>query len=306
MELVSIIIPTYNRAHLLGETLNSVINQTYQKLECLVIDDGSTDYTEQLMEFYCDKDQRIKFFQRPSNRKKGASACRNYGIEKSTGEYIQFLDSDDLISINKISEQVGAMLSESEVDLVTCKWGRFVANINEVLLFEDLKVYQDFSDSYLFLNTLADSKGYFPLHAYLLSKNVIIKSGWWNEYISLNDDGEFMSRVIANSRNINFANNVIAYYRCSQGDNLSAFNTKEGVVNSLRSWKLIVAYLEIRYNKKDIYFSRKSKETFYINLKKYFPELILQNKDFFDEAIKKEKRCKNIYFRIISKLKTIS
>ena len=75
--LVSIIIPTFNRAHLLGETLNSVINQTYSNWECIVVDDGSSDYTEQLMEFYIQKDPRIIFVRRPDNRPKGANACRN-------------------------------------------------------------------------------------------------------------------------------------------------------------------------------------------------------------------------------------
>ena len=76
--LVSIIIPTYNRAHLIAETLDSIIAQTYTNWECIVVDDGSTDPTDELMETYCKKDSRFQYYHRPKNRPKGANACRNY------------------------------------------------------------------------------------------------------------------------------------------------------------------------------------------------------------------------------------
>jgi len=93
---ISIIIPTYNRAHLIWETLESVMNQTYTNWECLVVDDGSDDYTKELIDFYCEKDSRIKFLKR-IQLPKGASHCRNIGIENAKGEFCIFLDSDDLL-----------------------------------------------------------------------------------------------------------------------------------------------------------------------------------------------------------------
>ncbi|WP_298528036.1 glycosyltransferase family 2 protein [uncultured Christiangramia sp.] len=107
--LVSIIIPTYNRSHLIGETLDSVIAQTYQNWECIVVDDGSNDYTEELLEFYCEEDDRIRFYSRPPNKLKGANACRNYGFEHSTGEYVNWFDSDDLMTSNFILIKVNAI-----------------------------------------------------------------------------------------------------------------------------------------------------------------------------------------------------
>jgi len=95
--LVSIIIPTFNRAHLLGETLDSVITQTYSNWECIVVDDGSYDYTEELMDFYSRKNPRIIFVRRPDNRPKGANACRNYGFELSKGKYVNWFDSDNFM-----------------------------------------------------------------------------------------------------------------------------------------------------------------------------------------------------------------
>lgn len=79
--LVSIIIPTYNRAHLIGETLDSVMAQTYTNWECIVVDDGSTDNTAELLVVYCNKDNRFQYHHRPKDRPKGANAYRNYGID---------------------------------------------------------------------------------------------------------------------------------------------------------------------------------------------------------------------------------
>lgn len=94
---ISLIIPTYNRAHLIEETLNSVLNQTYKDWECIVVDDGSNDNTEQVVNDFIAKDARFSFYNRPIDYPKGANACRNFGFEKATGDLINWLDSDDLL-----------------------------------------------------------------------------------------------------------------------------------------------------------------------------------------------------------------
>src|SRR5690606_276329 len=93
--LVSVVIPTFNRALLLKRCISSVIDQTYQNWELIVVDDGSTDGTSDLIGMYVSADKRVKYFTRPNDRKKGANSCRNIGIKKSNGQYIAFLDSDD-------------------------------------------------------------------------------------------------------------------------------------------------------------------------------------------------------------------
>ena len=118
--LVSIIIPTYNRDRLLGETLDSILSQTYQEWECLVIDDGSTDHTPELMEFYRERDARISYFKRPKDRLKGANACRNYGFELSKGEYVNWFDDDDLMHPKKLELQINA-LEHSEDNFSVCQ-----------------------------------------------------------------------------------------------------------------------------------------------------------------------------------------
>lgn len=92
---VTIIIPTFNRAGSLTRSLNSIALQSHQLWECIVIDDGSTDATSQLMSDFTSRDPRFRFFKRPSSRKKGANSCRNIGIVEAQAKFVTFLDSDD-------------------------------------------------------------------------------------------------------------------------------------------------------------------------------------------------------------------
>lgn len=109
--LVSIIIPTFNRANLIGETLDSIVAQTYQNWECIVTDDGSTDHTDTVMAAYVAKDSRFRYFHRPADKPKGANACRNNGLDKAQGDFIIFFDSDDLMTENHISVKLVPLLN---------------------------------------------------------------------------------------------------------------------------------------------------------------------------------------------------
>ena len=116
--LISIIIPTFNRVHIVSETLDSVIAQTYGNWECIIVDDGSTDETERLIGAYCEKDSRFQYHHRPENRSKGANACRNYGFELSKGEYVLFLDSDDLLKDTCLELRLDTFKKDDNLDFV--------------------------------------------------------------------------------------------------------------------------------------------------------------------------------------------
>ena len=88
---------TYNRAHLIRETLDSIILQTYTNWECIIVDDGSTDNTKGILQPYLEKDVRFNYVERSSNYSKGPSGCRNMGIDLSKGIYLIYFDSDDII-----------------------------------------------------------------------------------------------------------------------------------------------------------------------------------------------------------------
>lgn len=117
MKLVSIIIPVYNRVQLIGETLDSILNQTYNNWECIVVDDGSTDDTIRVVKQYSQKDSRIKLYKRPEKYAKGANACRNFGYEKCLGDYINWFDSDDLMNPSFIQKKI-EKLEKEQLDFV--------------------------------------------------------------------------------------------------------------------------------------------------------------------------------------------
>ena len=101
---VSVIIPTYNRAHLMGRSIQSVLNQTYQDFELIIVDDGSTDNTDDIIKEFQKKDGRIKYIRHEKN--KGGSAARNTGIKAARGEYVAFQDSDDEWLLEKLEKQM--------------------------------------------------------------------------------------------------------------------------------------------------------------------------------------------------------
>lgn len=126
--LVSIIIPTFNRAHLLPQTLDSILAQSYSNWECIVVDDGSTDNSQQVLETYAQKDKRLRCFDRPASLVKGANACRNFGLTKSEGRYINFFDSDDIMLPEFLSEKMGLMIENPSTDFVISRTVNFTEN----------------------------------------------------------------------------------------------------------------------------------------------------------------------------------
>lgn len=130
--LVSIIIPTYNRAHLIGETLDSVLAQTYQNWECIVVDDGSIDNTAEVISAYIAKDTRFQYHHRPKDRLPGGNAARNYGFEVSYGSYIQWFDSDDLMTQNLLQRQMKSII-ENKIKISICLLDRYNSNYTELV-----------------------------------------------------------------------------------------------------------------------------------------------------------------------------
>jgi glycosyltransferase involved in cell wall biosynthesis len=115
--LVSIIIPLFNRGNLIGQTLESLINQTYTHWECLVIDDGSSDNSFTIATKCAQRDNRIKVFKRDV-KPKGAPTCRQIGMEKASGDLVIFLDSDDLLAPWALETRAAYFSSNSSIDVL--------------------------------------------------------------------------------------------------------------------------------------------------------------------------------------------
>lgn len=119
--LISIIIPTFNRAHLLSDTLDSLLQQTYNQWECIVVDDGSTDNTADLMGKYLAKDARFQYYNRPDSKSKGPNSCRNFGFEMSKGDYVQWFDSDDRYFPFALETYIRTIDAHTDADAVVAK-----------------------------------------------------------------------------------------------------------------------------------------------------------------------------------------
>lgn len=243
LPLVSIIIPTYNRAYLIGETLDSILAQTYTNWECIVVDDGSTDDTAIIVNKYCITDQRFNYLKRPSNRLKGANACRNYGFELSKGKYIQFLDSDDLLSSRKLFSQIEKAI-KFNADIITCSWGRFT-NTYDFTIKESF-LYKNYNPAYDLLVDYGTVKSFFPSNVFLVKKEVFFKSGLWNERLKINQDGELFCRVINEANKIVFDEISYVKYRCANTKKTSDLSSLSKAKDLTESWKLIEKYLKKR------------------------------------------------------------
>ena len=133
---ISIIVPCYNQVQYLDECLQSVLDQTYTNWECLIIDDGSPDNTEDLAKIWVEKDERFHYFKKENG---GVSSARNFGIEKSTGIYILPLDGDDKIAENYL--KLASEKLEQGFDVVYCLAKYFGERNENFVLQEHISSY---------------------------------------------------------------------------------------------------------------------------------------------------------------------
>ncbi|MFB3389173.1 glycosyltransferase family 2 protein [Flavobacterium sp. LAR06] len=178
--LVSIIIPTYNRANIIGKTLDSICAQTYQNWECIIIDDGSTDNTDFVVAEYTEKDSRFNYFAKPNYKPKGASSCRNYGLDNAKGRYIIFLDSDDVLLNFCVENRISKIQKNQENDFWV--FPMFIQNENQ----NKHAVKIPISNNYL--NEFLSYKIYWQTMCTTWDINFIKKLNGFNElYPRLND-----------------------------------------------------------------------------------------------------------------------
>ncbi len=231
--VVSIIIPTFNREKLLNETLNSIKNQTYSNWECIVIDDQSTDYSVDLMKKIESEDARFKFFSRPNDRLKGANSCRNYGIEKATGKYLMFFDSDDLLKENCLENRVSEFDKNPSCDMLVFSMGIF-DHQSKPKIYDKRKVInlnlKDTINDFIFSDTLPWNVCR-PIYKTSFIKNKIA----FNEKMHNFQDDEFNLRVLhylkPNYLSIDYTD---CYYRFDF-ESVSKYNNLNGNQNMVNS-----------------------------------------------------------------------
>lgn len=187
--LISIIIPTYNRAHYLIDALDSIKHQTYTHWECLVVDDGSTDNTSLLMIDYCSKNLRFKYFKRSPDYPKGSNGSRNFGLDNSKGAYIAFCDDDDYWLQDKLEKQLIIFEQHPEVGLVTGN----IEFVNSDGLRTGRVIKQTGNHGYVFKELLFKNR--LSMITPVLKKEVFEKVGYFNTDFTISEDWEYWRRV---------------------------------------------------------------------------------------------------------------
>jgi glycosyltransferase involved in cell wall biosynthesis len=278
---VSIIIPTYNRSDLLLETLQSVKNQTFSDWECIVIDDSGNDDLGVKIHQWSGNDNRFRYFKRPNHYPKGASSCRNYGFSQSLGNYIQWLDDDDLLSENKLEIQVSALNKQDNPDVfATCSWD---------LLWhgKDLELRNVFADVEMvskdnFYMLLANQQSFVPALAFLATRKLCLQAGEWNVNLTVNDDAEYFNRILVHSKKLLNVDGCYVLYREHNKARLSRKRSDAHIESFFLSLRLMQAYLKKHNVVAKAYFKWKLLKWF-LDYKKSHPNIIKKHYYFFRE-----------------------
>lgn len=233
--LVSIIIPVFNAEKYLAHCLESVIAQTWPNKEIIIVNDGSTDRSFDIASSYAS--DWIKVFNQANM---GASAARNKGLRYAQGEYIQFLDADDFISLDKIEIQV-TMLMRNTCKLAVCSTIHF--HDEDELTWRTPSVYEESflietSPSNFLINLwggYSDRGSMIQPNAWLTPRTILEKAGWWNEQISLDDDGEYFCRVILASEGVKKTTGYNYYRKFHGPGSLSATQSRQSMKSMLLS-----------------------------------------------------------------------
>jgi len=250
MDLVTVIIPVFNYGFCLSETICSLQQQTHSHWEALIIDDGSNDDTQAVVKRLVQHDRRIKYYYQ---HRRGVSAARNLGIDHAKGNYVLFLDGDDLITPNKLAEQVSLLKRCSAADICYSDVYYFRNGNKDKLFFGrwgnrkwTIKLS---GNSYEIIREFI-RKNKFTIHSPIVRAGFLKDSGLrFDELLSHNEDWDFWLRCIFNGANIQYLANPAVYglvrvhaqsasYRSIKMD-LATITVRERIKNYVSSSSLL-------------------------------------------------------------------
>jgi len=231
-ELISVIIPVYNVEQYLPECVESVLKQTYQNLEILLIDDGSTDGSGKLCDEYAKKDSRVKVIHKENG---GVSSARNRGLDIAQGEYITFIDGDDFVAENYV-RALYENLKENGSDLAFCKYAFFNDNAVKASTesFPD-KISVDINSEVFFQffsRFISWKKNIMGSSCRILYRREVITNIRFNPQINIAEDLLFVLQVILKSKILSFINKELYLYRVNNQSAVHSYR-KEFLKNQI-------------------------------------------------------------------------
>jgi glycosyltransferase involved in cell wall biosynthesis len=249
--MISVIIPTYNSANFISEAIGSVLHQTCSDYEIIVIDDGSTDNTKEIIEKYF---PQVKYFYIPNQ---GVSRARNYGIQMARGEFIAFLDADDLWLPEKLEKQLEVFKADQELMMVFTENLDFDTDGFRKTLYwkkERLMKGDVVKNIFLYSNVTTSTV--------MVRRQVFWEIGCFEESLKAAEDDNLWMRIALKFR-IHLLDEVLVHYRWTE-DSLSrsANNLLDGVIKNLElienrypDLRRHLGRFILRRKKSDIYFS---------------------------------------------------
>lgn len=240
--LVSICIPCYNTEAYVQEALQSILDQTYQNLEVIVVDDNSTDNTLEKARTF--SDSRLKIIE---NKEIGSNAAkaRNRALSMAKGEYVKFFDADDILSSEAIESQVELLMENDAENVASSQWGRF--HFDDVATFEldnpNQTVWRDMPSNKWLIESFMNARPMMQPGVFLIPRRIIEKAGGWDESLTLIDDFEFFTRVLTHCKTVRFCEGATLYYRSNVSGSLSGTRDRNAVVSAYNSLMKGVSHL---------------------------------------------------------------
>lgn len=236
--LVSILISAYNAEQWLGDTLESAVAQTWPRKEVILVDDGSTDRTGEIARRFTSRGVTVF-----STKNGGLSKGLNYAFEHCQGDYLQYLDADDLLAPDKIERQLAALReSDSSRVLLSSPWAPFYYRTRNARFVHN-SLWEDLSPVDWLLRKM--SEGIHMQNAtWLVSRELAEAAGPWDESLLYDQDGEYFTRVLVASVGTRFVAQTGIYYRATGSGSISYIGNSDKKKDSLlRSMKLHIRYL---------------------------------------------------------------
>jgi glycosyltransferase involved in cell wall biosynthesis len=234
--LVSILIPCYNAEPWLAETLESALAQTWPHTEIIVVDDGSRDRSLEIAHSFAALGVKVI-----PQENQGVCVARNRAFQESTGDYIQYLDADDLLAPDKIERQIAQLSQGNDNCVAAGEWVKFYQEPAEAeFIPEPLWADRDPVD---WLTTAWQNNWMMNPGVWLVPRSVAEAAGPWNEKIFLDDDGEYFCRVLLASEGIRFCWGAKAYYRTGLSDSLSRGKSDRAKASRFYALELCMTHL---------------------------------------------------------------
>ncbi len=236
--LVSILIPAFDAQEWIGDTITSAVGQTWPRKEVIVVDDGSRDHTLSIARQFASKEVSVV-----TQAHQGAAAARNHALSLCQGDYIQWLDADDLLAPDKIARQMAAVDQRACTrTLLSAAWGRFMYRVHRAA-FVPTPLWCDLSPVEWLLRKM-DQDLYMQTATWLVSHELTDAAGPWDTRLLGDDDGEYFCRVLMASNGTRFVPEARVFYRRSGFSSLSYIGRSEPKMEAqFASMQLHIGYL---------------------------------------------------------------